>query len=705
MFFSDFILALNWWFIFLISGLIFFPLTSVIFGKFKDKGYIFSKVISLIFVSYSAFIITFLHLMKFSFTQIAVIIFIFILLNIFVIWKFNLNIVQSLRKNYKLIIAEEFVFLITLLFWTYVRGNLSDIHGLEKFMDFGFINSILRSDYFPPKDMWYTPLSINYYYFGHLATSVFIKISNIPSPVGYNLMLASTFAFAFTCTVSLSINIFDNIKKSLKSSLAGFLSAVLLSLGGNLVTIYTFFKPYQNENPVPFWQLLFSPLTFPNNFWYPNATRFIPFTIHEFPLYSFVVSDLHGHVLDIPFVLMAIGLLFSLFISQKIKNINLILISFVLAILYMTNAWDGLIYMLLTLIIFTFINFYKKENSFSFKSLVNFALGIFSLIIGFFIFSLPFSLNFKPFVSGIGIICAPKFLTNLEKIGPFLFEPDHCLRSPLWQLIILYGFFYFCVISFALFIKFKRKYVLTKGDIFIIFLISLSTLLILIPEFIYVKDIYPAHYRANTMFKLTYEAFIMLSVSAGYIIAKIITSSINKIFLSVFILFTIILIYLVLSYPVFAINSYYNDLKQYKGIDGTNYLKTLYSADYDLINWFNKNVTGQPVILEANGDSYTDYGRISANTGLPTIIGWPVHEWLWRGSYDVAAPRIEDVKTLYESPDLNLTKTLIKKYNIAYVVISNLEFQKYTNLNENKFKNLGNVIFQSGNSKVIKINF
>jgi len=75
MFFSDFILALNWWFIFLISGLIFFPLTSVIFGKFKDKGYIFSKVISLIFVSYSAFIITFLHLMKFSFTQIAVIIF------------------------------------------------------------------------------------------------------------------------------------------------------------------------------------------------------------------------------------------------------------------------------------------------------------------------------------------------------------------------------------------------------------------------------------------------------------------------------------------------------------------------------------------------------------------------------------------------------------------------------------------------------
>ena len=251
----------------------------------------------------------------------------------------------------------------------------------------------------------------------------------------------------------------------------------------------------------------------------------------------------------------------------------------------------------------------------------------------------------------------------------------------------------------------KKNYVFTKNDKFVFFLIGLSTLLIIIPEFIYVKDIYPMHYRANTMFKLVYESFMLLSICSGYIILKIIFNTKDKRYLFAFIISTTVLIYLVLSYPVFAINSYYNDLKQYKGIDGTNYLKTLYSADYDLINWFNKNVTGQPVILEANGDSYTDYGRISANTGLPTIIGWPVHEWLWRGSYDVAAPRIEDVKTLYESPDLNLTKTLIKKYNISYVVISNLEFQKYTNLNENKFNNLGRLVFQSGNSKVIKINF
>src|SRR3989344_4443572 len=333
MFFTDFIFVLKWWSIFLLLGVIFFPLTSIIFENFKDKGYIFSKVISLVLISYTVFIISFLHISKFSLLQILVIIFIYFLLNISVTKKFNLNVIQSLRKNYKLIIAEEFVFLITLLFWTYVRGNLSDIHGLEKFMDFGFINSILRSDYFPPKDMWYAPFSINYYYFGHLVTSVFIKLSSISSSIGYNLMLATIFAFTFTCTLSIGINIFDNIKLSLKSSVCGFLSAILITLAGNLTTIYTFFKPYQNEHPVLFWQLLFSPTSFPNNFWYPNATRFIPFTIHEFPLYSFVVSDLHGHVLDIPFVLTTIALIFALFISQKIKYTYIILISFFLAIL------------------------------------------------------------------------------------------------------------------------------------------------------------------------------------------------------------------------------------------------------------------------------------------------------------------------------------------------------------------------------------
>lgn len=691
---------LKWWLILFISGVIFLPLTFSLFSNFKDKGYIFSKVLGIVFISYAVFIISWLKLFPFSFLEILLVSAVFLAINIWVAKKTNF--IYVLKKNLRIIFFEEILFAVGLLFWAFVRGNLPEINGLEKFMDFGFVNSILRSTYFPPLDMWYPPFPINYYYFGHLTTAVLIKASLVTSSIGYNLMLATLFSITFGAVFSIVTNLFEQFKSGAKSIFAGLLAAALVTFGGNLTTIYTFFKAYMPlDKPVPFWTLPFQPFNFPNDYWYPNATRFIEYTIHEFPMYSFVVSDLHGHVLDIPFVLLTIAVLFSLFLKSKfeIRNLKLeiLLISFLLAVMYMTNAWDGLIYLILTILVL--ILFARKE-----KKLSGFIINFVTIFIGFIIFSLPFSLHFKPFASGIGVICAPEFLTSMEKLGPFLFEADHCQRSPIWQLFILYGFFYFFVISFLIFLRNKRRSV-TQSDKFVFLLIIVSTILLIIPEFIYLKDIYPAHYRANTMFKLAYEAFIMLSLSCGYIIFRILTSFKTKRSIILFFAPTFILVYMVLSYSVFAINSFYADLKVYKGLDGLTYLKSLYPGDYALINWLNSNVKGQPIILEANGDSYTNYARISANTGLPTVVGWPVHEWLWRGTYDIVSPRIGDVETLYTSNNLIETKNLLKKHRVKYVVISSLEKEKYKDLKENKFQNFGKVVFSNNGAKLYKINF
>ncbi|MDP2638795.1 MAG: hypothetical protein Q8P06_01345, partial [Candidatus Azambacteria bacterium] len=209
---------------------------------------------------------------------------------------------------------------------------------------------------------------------------------------------------------------------------------------------------------------------------------------------------------------------------------------------------------------------------------------------------------------------------------------------------------------------------------------------------------------ANTMFKLAYQSFIMLSVSSGYIIVKLISKFKKGLFTIGYLLVAGCLTFLVMVYPYFAINSYYGNLKTYSGLDGIKYLEKLYPNDYRAILWLNKNIKGQPVILEAQGDSYTDYARISANTGLPTVVGWPVHEWLWRGTYDIPAPRITDVQTLYETDDLKITKNLIKKYNIEFIFLGDLERQKYTKLNENKFEELGTLIFQNGQTKIYQVN-
>lgn len=723
---SDFIYILQWWVTLLTIGFIFFPLSSLLFKKSEDKFYIFSKILGIGILSYTLLLFGTIHLLPFNIYSIFFVTFMFLVLNV---WIFKEKLHGKIKIS-KIIIFEELLFFSALCIWAFIRGHEPSIQSLEKFMDFGFLNSILRSSYFPPKDMWFTPLPINYYYFGHLSTAVLTKLSSVPSFISYNLMLATLFALTFTGGFSLIYNLLKELGNR-KSIAGGILGGILLSLSGNLHTIYTLFQPYIGEKPTPPWMLPFLPNTFPNDYWYPNATRFIPFTIHEFPLYSFIVSDLHGHVLDIPFVLLSLALSFTVLKNGYFTKLQTLIIALFLAIMYMTNVWDGIIYLgLITFIIIILktkiLNFslHKKGKKILFpyvKTVYNYKKFILdciyntgSIVILYFMFSLPFNIFFKPFVSGVGIICAPDFLTNIGNVGPLLFEKNHCQKSQLYQLVILYGFFIFFSFSFITFliIKTKKIFQFSQKDksyflalpknmtnIFIVLLIIISFLLILTPEFLYAKDIYPNHYRANTMFKLVYQAFILLTLASSYVIVYLFSHIKHVLLKIIFYLVTFLLLTGVLIYPYFAIKSYYSDLKEYKGLNGTSYIKNLNPDDLKTIQFLNSSIPGQPVILEAQGDSYTNAARISANTGLPTVLGWTVHEWLWRGSYDIPAPRIDEVRTMYEG-DLATTIPLLKKYHVKYVIIGNEERGKY-NVSEDKFETLGKIIFRGQEGKTI----
>lgn len=727
---SDVFFVIRWELLIFIIGVASFPFTALLFNSFVDRGYIFSKILGILILTYGIFALGTLHILPFNIVSLVglgiVFTFLFWFYSFFLdkekfSWK---SFLLLIKQKWFLFFIEELLFFTILLFWSYIRSFQPDIHGLEKYMDFGFINSLLRTEYFPAKDVWFTPFSINYYYFGHIVTAVLTKMSGIPSFITFNIMVATICSFCFSASFSIGINLLISRKKteepkfhfpSLKVFFAGILSAFLVTLAGNLHTIYTLFKAYPNESPVPFWELVFSPQTFPNLYWYPNATRFIYHTIHEFPMYSFVVSDLHGHVLDIPIVLCIIALILQGILSKKIIRVGkvLVVLSFLIASAYMTNALDGIIYFgfigLAVLILNTKVD--KAKSIFQNVSIAIWEsfIPLLTSILFILIFSSPFSLFFKPFVSGIGILCAPSFLTNIGRVGPFLFEPNHCQHSPFWQLLILYGFFLIWTLAFlTVYINKKRK---TTVDLFVLILILLSALLIIVPEFIYFKDIYPAHYRANTMFKLVYQAFILLSLTSGYSIfttISFIKSSYKHISFSLilslaFTLLGLAALGLVSLYPYFATTSYYGELRFSHGLNGIKYLEINYPNDYQAILWISSHIKGQPVILEAQGDSYTDYARISANTGLPTVLGWTVHEWLWRGTYDIPAPRISEVQTLYESDNMETTKNILKKYGVQYVFIGSLEREKYLNLNEDKFKKMGTPVYTNGKTVLYKI--
>ena len=899
---------LNWYFVIFLVGIIFLPLTKKIFSHFFDGGYAFSKILGILLTSYTVWLLSSIKIVAFSQLTIFAVLVVWLVTNLLIfksqILSTKLQISSNCQKSnfkqnslglkfrilslfgisnleFRIFLFEELLFLLALLFWSWVRGHEPSIHGLEKFMDFGFINSILNSQFFPPQDMWLAQASdprytqgffINYYYFGHYVTAFLTKLTGILPEITYNLMLSTVFGLCFSASFSIGANLIANIKPAcptgryqrskIKSSsklknqnslsenwnlkienykiiLGGLLTAALVTLAGNLHTIYLLTSGYPNENPVPFWQIFKLGLNL--TYWYPNATRFIPNTIHEFPSYSWIVADLHGHVLDIPFVLLIIGVLLALITKSQVLNSKsqiiskpdvlglkfkirslfgawnlkfgtLVLLGLCTAVLYMTNAWDGVIYLGLAGIIILASYFisgkhivpageidneklimknykakvHKEKNSSLLSVLVQCAL----LIVSFLIFSLPFNLNFQPFVHGIGVVGGWEMtnffglikpvtnalpgvelaLGNLPKaftIGPFLLEQGNNLRSPLWMLGILWGFFYFNVTIFLLSLwknsksKYKNKKpalpagrqtqnhsdqnpkrfenvnfknwglfrlsnfvlrILNPVEIFLSLLILLSTALLIFPEFFYMKDIYPAHYRANTMFKLGYQAFIMLSIVSGYVITQFkfqienLKRTIQNIrifqFLFLFLLFDILFLILVLIYPYFGIQAYYGvfgNNRAYEGQNGMLWLKTSHPGDYDAILWLRKNVVPkenyeQPItVLEAVGDSYTDYSRISANTGLATILGWPVHEWLWRGSYDEPGKRVEEAREIYEQNDPFLASSLLEKYNVKYVVVGNLEREKYKNLKENLFAEKGEVVFNSFGTKIYKL--
>ena len=222
--------------------------------------------------------------------------------------------------------------------------------------------------------------------------------------------------------------------------------------------------------------------------------------------------------------------------------------------------------------------------------------------------------------------------------------------------------------------------------------------LVLIPELVYVRDIYEnGNARANTMFKLTYQAYIMFGMTMAYVIFRFLAVFRRK-WLKVAGGAGLFLLVWTWGYFGNSVNSWFGnvfDPSRYQGLNATLFLETDFPEDAAGIRWMKKNVEGSPVVLEANGDSYTEYERVSAMTGLPTVLGWYVHEWLWRNDVADLNAKAADVETIYTSGDEEQVRELLEEYDVSYIFVGSCERSKYgENLNNEMLKSLGNVVFQ-----------
>lgn len=712
---GDFVFIIKWWLYILLLGLLFLPVTQKYFSGFFDKGFGFSKVAAIIILSWSSWLLASIGVSGTSGMDLFIPILLFLPIVYFACR--NSDVFHMLRENSLIMAVEEAIFFILLIFWSYVRGLQPDIYGLEKFMDFGFVNAILRADSMPPVDIWFAGKGINYYYFGHYICAWLTRLTGIDPAYTYNLMIATLFALSFLLTFSIAANLLHLLKRySIKRLiLAGLIAGSLLAFGGNL---HSFVYGYG----VPMYHKITNTAQQGDKYFYPDSTRYIGYnpktddkTIHEFPSYSFIVSDLHGHVSDIPVVLTFTAVILGCFgpgeEAGSFGPARAAFLGLLLSVIYMTNTWDYPIYITVLTIVMLYRNVslgYRcsstecpGRNDRMANPVIKTLAAIVSIVGLSQLPALPYTLNFEGISSGIGLV--------------------H-YRTPLYQLAILWGYQLLLVLIFGAFLYrktsarlkiHKRGSILellscdiTVPDMLCLILCCCGLGLLMIPEVVFVSDIYyNGYHRANTMFKLTYQAFIMFCVAAGYIIVRIPSSSNGRIRRRLLAVMLAAIYLLPMSFFPMALKGYYTSIKpsNYKGLYGLQFLKSKYPEDLSIVKWLNANVKGQPTILEANGESYSDYCRISMATGLPTIQGWYVHEWLWRNDRNEPAGRGEEVKAIYESKDTEDTLGIIEKYKVEYIIIGDLERQKFKELNEDKLLGLGEVVFQIGDSKVIKV--
>ncbi len=227
---------------------------------------------------------------------------------------------------------------------------------------------------------------------------------------------------------------------------------------------------------------------------------------------------------------------------------------------------------------------------------------------------------------------------------------------------------------------------------FVLLLILTGALLTIGPEFVYLRDQFGQ--RLNTIFKFYYQAWALFGVAAA--VGLYILGQRTRIIATIAGIGYLALLSGSLLFPYYMIrwaDASYTDTPT---LDGLAFVNVYNSAEYDAISWLQREIEGTPVILEAVGGAYSDFGRVAARTGLPTLLGWANHERQWRGA-DHPEPGTRDpvVRQIYEQPDWLGVPELLDQYNIDYVYVGSLERTEYGEQGLQKFAENMEVAFQN----------
>src|SRR3954466_7628624 len=490
-----------------------------------------------------------------------------------------------------------------------------DVWQTEKPMDMAFVNAAGDARTFPPEDPWMAGQDLNYYYLGHLMAAGLVRLSGVAPDVGYNLAVATFFALSAVAAFGLA--------GALTARVAGGLWGVGLVLVAG--TVGAGIDVLGVDGPLSGYD------------WF-GASRVVKGTINEFPAFSFTLADLHPHVMALPLSLLALGFAPQLALAgppgpaRPAAVIELGVSAIAIGTLYAINAWSfpvvaGL-YLLGALVRLREAPDVRERVRTLVWALVVLVLAVIAV--------LPFLLGYDAAADGLGKVSERASFTSWARdsgklYGLFAYlvataylvrlaRSRHPWRTAGWALAAT--LFVGSLLAAANLVAVGGLAVLVwvaahaaflgrapAAERFGWVLIGGGLLCLLIPEVVYVKDSFDGGdlYRMNTVFKLGYQAWLLLAgAGAGVIVWSAAWLRRLRVGWAIGLL---AVLGLAAAYPVAGTYARKGGFAHSPHLDGLRWLSQSAPGDPPAIEWLRDHAPRGAVVLEGVGDDYSAFGH------------------------------------------------------------------------------------------------
>lgn len=783
-----------WYLLLLMLGWLAYPIVRAALPGLSDRGYPLARTVGLLLWAWMSWLAGSIGL---SYSRLTIVI-VLVLIAAAGIWlgiRQWAEIKAELRSKWRYFLMVEMVFLLFFLLDLGIRlGNPDLWHpykGGERPMDFSYFNAILKSTRFPPYDPWYAGGYINYYYFGFVIVGTPVKLLGIMPSIAYNFILPTWFALLAINAFSVGWNLMETSPAGVQQDwkgivrrlpfITGLAAALAMVVAGNLGTIRMIYQGLQQLaapngviDPASILQrmewaaqglmqvLKGATLSFRPGDWYWLPSRVIPAQgdvepITEFPLFTFLYSDLHAHMIVLPLTVLVIAWALSIlsargrWTGRLATVLGIGLGALVIGALKPTNTWDYYTYLVVGCLATGYALWRNPPwktgwQRFPAKTMrwAVLAMAVLSPAILSALFFEPWSKWFyqayhsvelwkyshtpvSSYLTQFGVFLffivswmtwetrqwlAETRMSALDKLKPyrgFIEGALFMLVACVFLLLVLKVSIAWLVLPLA---AWAAVLILRPGlpdtKRAVLFMTGTGLVLTLAVELVVLKgDIG----RMNTVFKFYLQAWVLFGLSAaasfGWLLTEIPKWKPTWQSAWIFICSGLILcasLFLLLGGMDKIRDRWVKEVPH--TLDSMAYMAYAHYADFGVdmdlkqdylaIRWMQDNIKGSPVIVEANVPEYRWGTRFTIYTGLPGVVGWNWHQRQQRAlEANTVFARVDEIANFYKTADINSAMTFLNKYKVRYIIVGQLERAEYQ---EAETGNAGLVKFETYNT-------